>query len=424
MKPWYGYSQEKLENEKIPIVSAKNEFLFDENGKKYLDLISSWWTNIHGHCNEEISQVISEQSRKLDHIMFTDFVHEPAEKLVEKLNKITNNDFAKCFFSDNGSTSAEVALKIAHQHWKNLGFERKNKIIAFDKGYHGDTFGAMSIGKSSGFFKHFEDILLQNVIFSKYPSTWIDDKNLEEKNLNAIKTFEHIINENLDEISCIIIEPLIQGASGMRFSSVEFLEKIVNIAKKADIIVIFDEVMTGFGRTGKMFAYQNTSIVPDIICLSKGLTGGILPLGATCVCDRIYQSFYSNSMKTALLHAHSYMANPISCAVANKSIELFDKYQSLKCVNAIENIYYEIYNEMKNIDSIEHFRIMGDIFAFEIKTDENKYGSNFSREIRQKCLANSINIRPLGNVIYAIPPYCIDLMELKKSFEIIKKILN
>jgi adenosylmethionine-8-amino-7-oxononanoate aminotransferase len=419
---WHPFTQEAVAPEKKFITKAKGVFVYDNNSK-YIDAISSWWTSIHGHCNKIIAKAIFEQAKKLDHIIFTDFVHQPALDLIEKLKMNLDFSFAKFFFSDNGSTSVEVALKIAHQYWKNLG-KKRTKIISFEGGYHGDTFGAMSLGVRSKFFKAFEDLFFK-VISIPVPYTWLNDNEVYAKEEYSIKILEDLLRDNGESVSCIIIEPIVQGASGMRIFSKEFLDKVVLLCRKYEIIVIFDEVMTGFGRTGKMFAYNHISSVPDIVCLSKAITGGFFPLGITACNLKIYQAFYDDTdFSKTFLHGHSYTANPIICAAASASIGLID----IARVNTINHWYSQLLVELQNLtDVVEKIRTIGIIFAFDVKESfyKRKFScaDSFARSFKERLLQRKIIIRPLGNTIYILLPYCITNSQTRYIFKQIKKCL-
>jgi adenosylmethionine-8-amino-7-oxononanoate aminotransferase len=421
-KIWFPFSQEAVEGERINIVRGKDEFLWDESGKRYVDLISSWWVNIHGHCNEYIVEKINEQAQNLDHVMFSDFGHNQAVDFSAKLDRETNGNFAKFFYSDNGSTATEVAIKIAKQYFINTGFKEKSKIISFKGGYHGDTLGSMSIGRESGFFGHFKD-WMPDFEFISYPSTFDNDDLRDEKEQNSLNELEAVIKKNGDKICAIIIEPLMQGAAGMKMSSINFMNKVVEICKNHGILVIFDEVMTGFHRTGKMFAYQHLSHSPDILCLSKGITGGVLPLAVTCVKGFIYEAFVSILMDKTFLHGHSYTANPIAMAAANASMDLFEANDYSLNISNISNVYSDFQEELKTRKYAKEFRTMGSIFAFSVDGNDS-YGSTLSRELKAEFLRSGLNVRPIGSNIYILPPYSIDLSVLKNSCQTILEILD
>ena len=290
---WHPFT--KLSNDYDPLVisSAKDDKLIDIDGKEYFDLISSWWVNIHGHGKKEIIQAIDKQLQKFEHVLFADFTHKPAVDLAKELVSILPKNLSKVFYSDNGSTAVEIAMKIAIQHWSNVG-KKKNKFVSMTGGYHGDTFGAMSVGFSSGFYKPFEDVI-QKQFFIPFPEYWNGKNDIERDEKIALEETEKIIDKNGKKIAAVIIEPIIQGASGMRICRTEFLDKVLKKFKDSGIMIIFDEVMTGFGRTGKMFAADYLKIKPDIICLAKSLTGGYLPLAATVFSKKICLLYTSPS---------------------------------------------------------------------------------------------------------------------------------
>lgn len=419
---WMPFTQEfKMKKPLKCVKNAKDAYIWDEDGKRHIDLISSWWVNSHGHCNENIKNAIKKQLDSLDHVIATEFGHEPLNNLIERLNKITNEEFFKFFFSDNGSTAVEVGMKIAWQYWKNI-CQKRGKFLIFNGSYHGDTLGAMSAGKSSNFFTPFEDLMPNDrILVADFPSTWMDDLKQKEKELKALKNLEEILEKNKNDIAFAILEPLIQGAGGMNFCSEEFLQKACQMLKSYNVIVIFDEVMTGFGKTGKMFAYQNLKdFVPDIVCVSKSITGGFLPLGVNFVKREIYEPFYSDKLSNAFLHGHSYTANPIACSAAVASVDLFNDDVFAK-INKMTSSYYEGISLIR--DKIEKIRIKGVVCAFDVKDVKGGYGNDFSREIKEVYKNEGFLIRPLGKTIYLLPPFCVETTDIKKFFEFTEKIV-
>lgn len=424
-KIWFPFSQEALELKKVTIEYGKDEFLYDTNNKEYVDLISSWWINLHGHSNQKINQAIELQSKRLDHVMFADFSHPQAEDFIQKIDKATGEIFGKFFYSDNGSTAIESAIKMSKQFFLNKGIQ-KDIIISFNGGYHGDTLGAMSVGRNSGFFTPFQS-WMPDFEFIDYPEIWDGIENQEEIENKSLNQLKYTIESKKNKISSIIIEPIFQGAAGMKMCSPLFLDKVIEICKKEEIIVIFDEVMTGFYRTGKFFAYQYLKNSPDILCLSKGISGGVLPLALTCVKSFIHQAFISPLMEKTFLHGHSYTANPIAIAAANASIDILFEDKTLNKINEIESLYQELIDLFKSKSYIEKIRKMGTIFAFSIKGD-HAYGSSLSRKMKFVFLENGLNLRPIGNCVYFLPPYCISRDNLRKNMiktlEILDKILQ
>lgn len=418
---WHPFT--KIINEYDPIVisSAKNDILVDINGNEYVDLISSWWVNIHGHCKKEIIESIKKQSEKLEQVLFADFTHEPAVNLAEKIVDLMPKNLSRVFFSDNGSTAVEIAMKVAIQYWYNKG-KKKKKFVSMTGNYHGDTFGAMSVGFSSGFYEPFKDFLIKSISIP-YPDYWDGKNDIEKEELISLKTADAVLSNNKDDIAAVIFEPLIQGAGGMKVCRKEFLDKLLKKFRDAGVLIIFDEVMTGFGRTGKMFAADYLKTKPDIMCLAKSLTGGYIPLAATVFSQKIHDEFFGDDIKKAFLHGHSFTANPIACAAALTSLELFEKEQTLKKVEKISDIHCEFIKKLKKIN-ISKPRVLGSIAAFEYNAINQKYGSSENQELKNIFLENGLLLRPLGNTIYLMPPYCIKEETLYNCYEKIIEILS
>lgn len=399
---WHPFTQMQTAPVPLEIVKAKDASFYTAEGDKYIDINSSWWVNVHGHGNKHIGKALSEQFSKIDHTIFADATHHKAIELAQRVCNILPNAFQKVFFSDNGSTAIEVALKMVVQFWHNQGIQ-KNKILALDGAYHGDTFGAMSVGQRGGFNTPFEPYFF-DVDFLDFPSLEKENQILE----NADQKMKS------GDYGCLIIEPLVQGSAGMRMYRPEFLDKLVHIAKKFDVKVIFDEVMTGWGRTGKLFAMNHCAEIPDIVCLSKGLTGGTLPLGLTVATDEIYNAFLSDNKANALLHGHSFTGNSLACACACASLDIFEQEITWKNVDRISKWNKDLQNELKNHSKIDDIRFVGTILAIELKQEK---GSSYYSEVRGKIVAhfleNGIFIRPLGNIFFFNPPYCITDEELE-----------
>lgn len=407
---WHPYTHQKDRMPAIPIVKGEKTILFDENGNKYIDAISSWWVNIHGHGNKFIAKKIYEQAKKLQQVIFTGFTHQPAVELAEKLLKVLPGNFSKIFYSDNGSTATEVAIKMAIQYWSNVGDTKRNKILAFHNSYHGDTFGAMSISERGIYTFAFHDKLFE-VLF-------VDTPNAD--NYEGIK---QEIEKYKDEIACMIYEPLLQGAGGMVMYEPEHLNELLIFLKQEKIICIADEVLTGFYRTGKFFAGDYMHEKADIICLSKALTGGAMALGVTACTQNIYNAFVSDDKTKTLFHGHSFTANPLACTAALASYELL---MQKKCLTRIEEIISRHKRFGKKLKSFEEKNIIknvrqsGTIIAFEMCTSENdNYLNNISGDFTPFCMEHGVYLRSMGNTIYIMPPYCISNKELKKVYNIL-----
>ena len=398
--------------ENVCIKKGTGVYLHTQDGRKIMDAISSWWVNIHGHRNPHITKAVSKQLRYLEHVIFAGFTHEPAIKLAENLIKMLPSNMSKVFFSDDGSTSTEVALKMAIQYWHNQG-KAKKKIIAIHGAYHGDTFGAMSVGARGGFNQPFEPYL--------FDVEFIDFPNFE--NLESLSQFQKLCLTG--EVAAFIYEPLVQGSAGMRMYSPEILEKLLQIARKNDVICIADEVMTGFGRTGKNFASSYCETQPDIICLSKGLTGGYLPLGATVANQKIVEAFQTKDIHKIFLHGHSYTANPLACAAANESIRLL---QTSACQDNILRItahFSLLASQLIGHPKLENVRSIGCILAMDIKNEEdNSYYNPLRDRLYHSFLEKNILLRPLGNTLYILPPYIISEKQINHIYKTILDVLE
>ncbi len=413
---WHPFTQHMTERDPVVIQSAKDASLFDVDGNEMLDMISSWWTCVHGHANLEINKALKEQSETLEHVMFAGFSHPSAINLAEKLAQVLPGDLNRTFFSDNGSTAVEVALKLSYQYWKNKGEEGRTKFLAFDGAYHGDTVGAMSVGQGCGFFGVYSDLLFQ-VETLPYVPTWEGDADIEQKEKEALVKIEKIISKSKDEVSAVIMEPLMQGAGGIRLCRPEFMKAVVDIARANDILVIFDEVAVGFGRSGSLFACQKIGITPDFICLSKGLTAGYMPMSVTVARDHIFDAFLDEGFGKAFLHGHSFTANPLACAVALRSLELFEENKLIEKIVHIETMHRTQLERLQSHDNVSKARVMGSIFAFNLGDTEGEYKSDDGEFMRDWFLSHGLNIRPLGSTIYLMPPFCITDAQLNRAYD-------
>ena len=408
---WHPLTQHQIQAESLPIKKAKGVLLYDENDKQYIDAIASWYTSMYGHCNDYILQKVQHQMQQLDQIVFAGFTHEPAIELSELLIEILPDNQQKLFFSDNGSTANEVAIKMALQYHYNKG-NKKQTIIAFDNAFHGDTFAAMS---ASG-------LSVYNGPFADY---FIDVKRISVPNKNnihkVIEQLKSIIANN--RVAAFIYEPLVQGANAMHMYAAEHLDKILSVCVEHSIITIADEVMTGFGKTGKNFASDYIKTKPDIICMSKALTAGFVPMAITSCRQKIYDAFLSDSVETAFFHAHTYTANPIACAASIASLELLKSDKIQDNIGKIITAHQIFNNKIKNHQAVNSTRQLGVIYAIDININTSRYGQQRDK-IFQFFMQRGICLRPLGNTIYILPPYIIKQQELNKIYDCIEEFLD
>lgn len=414
---WHPFSKEKSD-EIVPIKSAKGSYIYGEDGKAYLDLISSWWSILHGHCHPFITQSVSDQAMKLDHVIFSGFTHAPAVELCEELKKDLPQQLNKFFFSDNGSTSVEIALKMAYQYWFNQGKKDRMIFLNLEGGYHGDTFGAMSLGNTSGYHDIFSEFFFK-VLTVPFPNTWEGDENIEEKEQKALSVLRRYLEKFGTSIGALIVEPLLQASSGMRLCRPEFLSTLVSMVREYDILVIFDEVMTGFFRTGTFFALDQLSVVPDILCLSKGVTGGCLPLGLTIITEKIYECFVNYEQRYTFSHGHTFTGNPITCAAAVASIKLLHKKETQMSVKNISSVHKEGMKSLKQCSSVRCPRILGVVSAFEL--DHKLY---CIQSFKKMCLKEGLVVRPLENTVYFLPPYSTSTEDLYNAYQKISVLLH
>lgn len=421
---WHPLTQEKTADLPIAIVRGKDHYIFDEDGKRYVDLISSWWVNLHGHSNIQIAEAIYQQALTLEHVIFPGFTHTPAVNLCEQLQALLPSSLSRFFFSDNGATSVEIALKMAYQYFWNKGNRERKIFLSFEGAYHGDTFGAMSVGKTSGFYEPFMDMLFQ-IETIPYPYTWIGDVTIEQREESALQRLKEYLNIMGDKVVALILEPIIQGMRGMRMCRPSFLQAVIDCVRQYNILVIFDEVMTGFYRTGTPFALSQVQRAPDIICLSKGLTGGFMPLGLTVVTEEIYNAFLDDSFDKAFTHSHSYTANPLGCAAAIASLDILQDAKTLKRIHDISLMHEECLAQyIAGLPNVVATRVCGTIAAFNLFETATNYGDIRTSGLKRKFLESGFLLRPLGNTIYLMPPYCIDVYELKEAYQSIAKIVT
>lgn len=409
---WHPFTQAQTAEPPLNIVRAQGAYLYDEHNKAYLDAISSWWVNLHGHAHPTIAQAIAEQAKTLEHVMFGGVTHPPAIQLAQQLVTHLPVPLQYVFYSDNGATAIEIALKMACQYWRNQGSTRK-RFLGFQGAYHGDTFGAMATGKSCGFYTPFNDWLFE-VDFLPYPETW-NGHDPDECEAEVLHILDEYLTRYSQELVAFILEPLVQGAAGMRMTRPAFVRKLVERIQAEHIPVIFDEVMTGFGRTGTFFATEQLAVTPDIICLSKGLTGGFLPMAATVTKPHIYQAFLDDDIGKALLHGHSYTANPLGCAAALASLQVFKAENTLAKIQQITQLQQRLLQQLSAHPMVCRPRQSGVITAFEMKqTDKTILPAPWLRAYMRK---QGVLLRPLGATVYVLPPYCISDDMLESLYE-------
>lgn len=409
---WHPYTQMKNALPHIPIVRGSGVYLFDETGKKYIDAVSSWWVNIHGHAHPHIAKKVAEQLNVLEHVIFAGFTHEPAVQLAERLLALLPGEQEKVFYTDNGSTAVEVALKMCLQYWSNTGEKGRTKIIAFKEAYHGDTFGAMSVSGRSIFTDPFKTLLF-DVEFIDLPT---------EKNIEQLKSK---INYLSNEVACFIFEPMVLGAAGMLMYEAQYLDQLIATCQKHGILTIADEVMTGFGRTGTYFATENLNEKPDIFCLSKGLTGGTMPLGVTTCNRKIFDAFLSDDKLKTLYHGHSFTANPVACAASLASMDILLSPETLPNIQRIKTKHETFAAQIKDHPKIREVRQCGTILVMEWETgNDTSYLSGLRNQLYLYFLERGIILRPLGNVLYILPPYVISNEDLEYIYRIIIEALK
>jgi adenosylmethionine-8-amino-7-oxononanoate aminotransferase len=421
---WHPFTQ----NDDAPplrVRSASGVYIETEDGRRIIDAISSWWVNIHGHSHPAIAAAIAKQAAALEHVIFAGFTHEPAEELVTRLRSVVPAGLEHVFFSDDGSTAVEVALKLAIQYWSNLGRPEKHRIVALEHAYHGDTVGAMSVSDDSPFTAAFDSLRVPVLrTHSAYCYRCPVGKNRATCSIECLDQLRNLLEEQSGAIAAIIVEPLLQAAGGMIVHPEEFLAGVRELATRHDVLLIADEVLTGFGRTGKMFACQRANVSPDLMCVSKGITGGFLALAATIVTDRIAQAFRGGARERAFFHGHSYTGNPIACAAANASLEIFATEPVFVRIAAIERVHIERLAKLSAHPQVGDVRHIGSIGALELDVADPGYLSALRPKLYQFYLSRGVLLRPLGNVVYVLPPYAITPAELNFVYDVIEESLS
>ena len=418
---WHPFTQAATAPVPLPVVSARGAVLTLADGREVVDLISSWWVTLHGHGEPAIAAAIAEQAAKLEQVIFADFTHEPAVRLAARLAGLLPNGLERVFFSDDGSTAVEVALKIALQYWRNRGQPGRGRLLAFEGGYHGDTFGAMAAGRGSGFYEPFQHLLFP-VDLLPFPATWIGDPEVDAKEAASLAALDRHLEAHGADTAALIAEPLVQGAGGMRMCRPQFLAAVAARLKAAGVLLILDEVMTGFGRTGTLFACQRAGVTPDLICLSKGLTGGFLPLSATVCRQELYEAFLDPGFDRAFAHGHSFTANPLGCAAALASLDLLETPASAAARAHIAARHQDWLASLTDHPRLTRPRGLGTVAAVELADADAGYASSATATLKRRFLDAGLLLRPLGPVIYLLPPYRVTDAQLERGYRAIGEV--
>jgi adenosylmethionine-8-amino-7-oxononanoate aminotransferase len=417
---WHPFTHEGSDPTPLQIRRGDGVFLETTDGRRIIDAISSWWVNLHGHSHPAIAAAIAEQAARLEHVLFAGFSHEPAEELAVRLGKIVPGPLRHIFFSDDGSTAVEVALKLAIQYWQNSGRPEKHQIVALENAYHGDTVGAMSVSDDSPFTSAFSSMRIPVLrTHSAYCAHCPVGLTRATCHIECLKKLEQLLAERGHKIAAVIVEPLLQGAGGMIVHPEEFLAEVRRLTAAHDVLLIADEVLTGFGRTGRMFACERAGVVPDIMCVAKGLTGGFLPLAATLTTDRIHDAFIGKDRSRAFFHGHSYTANPIACAAANANLKIFETEPVFARIAVIEKVHAARLPFFAARPSVLDVRSIGTVAAIELKVPDAGYLSSLRPRLYEFFLNRGVLLRPLGNVVYILPPYVITPEQLGLVYDAI-----
>ncbi|WP_432353583.1 adenosylmethionine--8-amino-7-oxononanoate transaminase [Sporosarcina sp. A2] len=431
---WHPCAQMKDYETFPPIIieSGKGVWLTDKQGHRYLDAVSSWWVNLFGHTNPRISQAIADQAQKLEHVIFANFTHEPAIHVAEKLVKLTPEGLEKVFFADNGSAAIEVALKMSFQYRAQTSRPKKKRFLAFSNAYHGETLGALSMG-GVGLYNDVYAPLLLNVVHAQGPDCFRCPfgESPETCHAECIQDTEKQFKEHADTISAAIIEPLIQAAAGMKMYPPIFLKKLRDLCDAYDVHLIADEVAVGFGRTGTLFACEQAQITPDFLCLSKGITGGYLPLSAVLTTEDVYQAFYDDygTMK-AFLHSHSYTGNPLALRAAQEVLAIFEDEHVLEQLvpkqQLLKDLAHEAFDDLPYVGEYRQTGFVGAIELVASRETKTPFPSEerIGYEIYQQALKKGLLIRPLGNIIYFMPPYVISEEEIGWMVQTTKEVME
>jgi len=406
---WHPYTQHGIEPEPLPVARAEGAWLELADGRRLLDAISSWWATLHGHSHPDLVAAISEQAARLDHVLFAGATHEPAVQLAEELLAIVPAGLSRVFFSDDGSTAVEAAIKMVLQSWVHRGCPERRVFVAMEGAYHGDTFGAMAASDPDPFFVPFKPLMFE--VRRIQPSA---------------EALRGALEDLGDRAAGLILEPLLQGAAGMRLMPKEFVQQARQLCDQYDVPMVADEVMTGFGRTGSMFACEAAGIAPDVMCLAKGLTGGTMSLAATVATEQLFESFLHHERSRYFPHGHTFTANPIACAVALASMQLCRQNDVPAQLERIGSGIFEGLAELEGDPRVRGLRHLGGMAAFDLVVPDADQGylSNLTPRLRAEALQHGVLLRPLGNVVYALPPACLDDDEVAKVATVMRRLVD
>lgn len=427
---WHPYTQMQTAPAPLPIARGEGVYLYTEDGRRLLDGISSWWVNIHGHAHPRLNQALLDQAAQLEHVVFAGCTHRPAVELAERLIDLLPGGLTRVFYSDNGSTAVEVALKLAHQYWRNRGQPERGTFITLHYAYHGDTVGAMSVSEESVFTDAFRPLLFQ-VRRADAPYCYRCPVGLERAScrIDCLAGLETALQEAGPTAAAVLVEPMLQAAGGMIVWPSEFLAGVRRLCDRYGTLMIADEVLTGFGRTGRMFACEHAAVSPDIICLSKAITAGYLPLGATVATDAVFEAFLSDDRAKTFFHGHSFTANPLACSVALASLDLFREYDVLARIGRLETRLRDGLSRLAGLPSVGNVRVIGGVGIVELVADKatrraDGYLDGIGPRLSARFLERNLLLRPLGNVVYFMPPYCITDDQVDWALEQIAAVLT
>ena len=418
---WYPYTQMRGLEPPLEIVRGEGAWLEASDGRRYLDAISSWWVTLHGHAHPRIAAAIGRQAAQLEQVILAGCTHPAAERLAARLLAIAPAGLEHVFYSDDGSTAVEVALKMALQSWQQRGEGQRRTIVALEHAYHGDTLGAMAVSAPSAFTAAFADLLFAA---ARVPTAYCHrcpvGKQRASCAIDCLAPLERLLEREGERVAAVIVEPLLQGAGGMIVQPPEFLAGIRRLCDRHGVLLIADEVLTGFGRTGTMFACEQAAIAPDILCLSKGLTGGFLPLAATLCSQAVYSAFLAEDRRKTLFHGHSFTGNPLGCAAALASLDVFATEPVMERIAAIAATHTRRLERLRAHARVADARQAGTVAALELAEREPGYLAAIGPRLRHHCLRQGVLLRPLGHVVYVLPPYCIQPDELERVWDAIE----